>query len=50
MIFGSISSHDVHHQSLARYVDGPNPNAARKVESVFVKKLIVLQGSRQSPY
>jgi hypothetical protein len=39
MIFGAISSSNVHHQSLARYVDSPNPNAAlRKVERFFVKK------------
>jgi hypothetical protein len=39
MIFGAISSSNVRHQSLSRYVDSPNPNAAlRKIERFFVKK------------
>ena len=40
MIFSILSSSNVHHQSLARYVDSPNPKAAlRKVELFFSKKL-----------
>jgi len=36
MIFGLLSSNNVHQQSLARYVDSPNPSAAlRKVERFF---------------
>jgi hypothetical protein len=39
LIFGIISSSNVHHQSLSRYVGSPNPKAAlRKVERFFVKK------------
>jgi len=39
MVFGLLCSHNVHHQSLARYVESPNPKAAlRKVERFFVKK------------
>lgn len=38
MIFGLLSSNNVHQQSLARYVESPNPKAAlRKVERFFVK-------------
>ena len=36
MIFSVLCSNNVHHQSLARYVDSPNPKAAlRKVERFF---------------
>jgi hypothetical protein len=36
MILGALSSNNVHHQSLARHVDSPNPKAAlRKVERFF---------------
>ncbi len=39
LIFGIISSSNVHQQSLSRYVGSPNPKAAlRKVERFFVKK------------
>jgi hypothetical protein len=39
LIFGSISSSNVHHQSLSRYVGSPNPKAAlRKVERFFVRR------------
>jgi hypothetical protein len=38
MIFGLLSTNNVHQQSLARYVESPNPKAAlRKVERFFVK-------------
>lgn len=37
MILGALCSNNVHHQSLARYVDSPNPEAAlRKVERFFL--------------
>jgi hypothetical protein len=37
MIFSVLCSNNVHHQSLARYVDSPNPKAAlRKVERFFL--------------
>jgi hypothetical protein len=40
MILGALCSNNVHQQSLARYVESPNPKAAlRKVERFFVKKL-----------
>ena len=39
LIFGVISSSNVHQQSLSRYVGSPNPKAAlRKVERFFVRK------------
>lgn len=39
LIFSALCSNNVHHQSLARYVESPNPKAAlRKVERFFVKK------------
>ena len=39
MIIGALNSSNVHQQSLARYVESPNPKAAlRKVERFFVKK------------
>jgi hypothetical protein len=39
MVFGALGSSNVHHQSLARYVESPNPKAAlRKVERFFVRK------------
>jgi len=39
MIFGILCSSNIHHQSLARYLDSPNPKAAlRKVERFFVRK------------
>lgn len=39
MIFGAINSSNVHHQSLAHYVESLNPNAAlRKVERFFMKR------------
>jgi hypothetical protein len=38
MIFSVLCSNNVHHQSLARYVDSPNPKAAlRKVERFFLQ-------------
>ena len=40
MILGALDSSNVHQQSLARYVDSPNPKAAlQKVERFFVNKL-----------
>ena len=39
LIVGALSSGNVHHHSLARYVDSPNPEAAeRRVERFFVKR------------
>jgi hypothetical protein len=39
LIFGVISSSNVHQKSLSRYVGSPNPKAAlRKVERFFVRK------------
>jgi hypothetical protein len=39
LILGVLSSNNVHHQSLARHVDSPNPKAAlRKVELFFLQK------------
>jgi hypothetical protein len=39
MILGALCSNNVHHQSLARYVESPTPAAAlRKVERFFLTK------------
>jgi hypothetical protein len=38
MILGALCSNNVHHQSLARSVDSPNPRAGlRKVERFFLR-------------
>src|SRR5436190_19277390 len=43
LIFSALCSHNVHHQSLARYVDSPNPKAGlRKVERFFVMVMSTL--------
>ena len=44
LIFSALCSNNVHHQSLARYVNSPNPKAGlRKVERFFVKSLFPLR-------
>ncbi len=51
MIFSVLCSNNVHHQSLARYVDSPNPKAAlRKVERFFfaMKSCPLMSTQRQS--
>lgn len=49
LIIGALSSSNVHHQSLARYVASPNPKAAlRKVERFFFRRRTVCQGLCQS--
>ena len=41
MIFSALCSNNVHHQSLARYVDSPNPKAGlRKVERFFKRSSV----------
>lgn len=48
MIFGLLSSSNVHQQSLARYVNSPNPAAAlRKVERFFFRRTSGTCGLRQ---
>lgn len=48
MIFGLLSSNNVHQQSLARYVNSPNPTAAlRKVERFFFRRTFGNRGLRQ---
>lgn len=48
MIFSALCSNNVHHQSLARYVDSPNPKAGlRKVERFFVKSRFPLKNTRK---
>jgi len=48
MIFSVLCSNNVHHQSLARYVDNPNPKAApRKVERFFAMKRYLLRNTRR---
>jgi hypothetical protein len=47
MIFSALCSNNVHHQSLARYVESPNPKAGlRKVERFFVRKLFPSKNTR----
>lgn len=50
MIFSVLCSNNVHHQSLSRYVDSPNPKAAlRKVERFLAMKRCPLRSmQRQS--
>lgn len=44
MILGVLCSSNVHHQSLARYVDSPKPKAGlRKVERFFLQKPYLLK-------
>ena len=39
LILGAMSSGNVHHQSLARYVNSPHPRSAqRRVERFFLRK------------
>lgn len=46
LIFSALCSNNVHHQSLARYVDSPNPKAGlRKVERFFVKSPFPLRNT-----
>jgi len=48
MIFSVLCSNNVHHQSLARYVDSPNPKAAlRKVERFFAMKRYLLRNTQK---
>ena len=48
MIFSVLCSNNVHHQSLARYVDSPNPKAAlRKVERFFAMKHYPLKSTQR---
>lgn len=48
MILGALSSSNVHHQSLARYVDSPSPEAAlRKVERFFLTNPYLLKTMRE---
>lgn len=47
LIFSALCSNNVHQQSLARYVESPNPKAGlRKVERFFVKRLFPLKNTR----
>lgn len=48
MIFSALCSNNVQHQSLARYVDSPNPKAGlRKVERFFAKSLFPSKNTRE---
>lgn len=48
MVLGVLCNSNVYQQSLARYVDSPNPKAAlRKVERFFVKKPYCLRIMRK---
>jgi hypothetical protein len=48
LIFSALCSNNVHHQSLARYVESPNPKARlRKVERFFVKRLFPSKNMRK---
>lgn len=48
LTFSALCSNNVHHQSLARYVESPNPKAGlRKVERFFVKRLFPSKNMRK---